>query len=74
MPENTIVTIGGQAFTTDDLMEDGERINPQAILDGLMIEIAVTHNNEIRHIALFTPKGQQIIGTTIMAAAERGEL
>lgn len=72
MSEHTF-TIGGKEFTEGDLFDPGERVNPEAIADGLFYEVAVGFNGEVRHLPLFTAKGVEVIGAQVMAAAERGE-
>lgn len=62
-----------QDFSEGDLLDPGERVNPEAIADGLFYEIAVGVNGEVRHLPLFTAKGVEVIGAQVMAAAERGE-
>ena len=67
-------TVGNQTFSEGDLSAPDERVNPAAIADGLMLEVAVGVNGQVRHMPLFTPLGMDVIGTMLKAAQERGEL
>ena len=54
-------TYNGHEFEKFDLLPTGERVNPDAITEGLMQEVAIEFNGEARHLPLFTATGGAMI-------------